>query len=773
MNSHFEAFIATHRAILASAGFSWDIDLDHRGKAVGQTAWNLTRMSGGTKKPIQYLNNFGFEESARRLLNESSAHSGSAITDHAIVSKAWQDLIKAAVVEQIFVRKNTPAYIALSIIRPLRVIATCCPSRQPWQLTLDDILASFEIAKKAQDSGKLGDLVAGLTKILFDHNHLSDAGPLYPALSSARLTPGTQRKAKFLQSKEAMRNSLEERKRAERLPSNRAFWELVRIVMTEDPRTYMDELRFLSLRLMLVTGFRLGEAVTLPTDWRRERNYLTPAGVQPSVLGGVDRSLMIRYFAEKQNKDGGSSVNLREAIQHVPSMFVELVEDTLERAATLTRPLRDTLSRQVSSGRLLPQFQANELVPILHLYTYLSGNPFWLEFDGLETKYWIERCRSDPETQFDDLYNLQVRDLQRSSRPVNPTAYVFFNRLRRQGNVDGGLRIYDRNGRAIGDGERMRWGESHLLISELEPYLRHAKSTKVSDAGSLLVDGSNMEATGLLFLHPKRSVAEERDGIICDITRYSSISQPTNTFLAVALGETGANDTIFERYGRTDADRALKLVSHSLRHMQNNELFRLGIADSIISKRFGRTSVAQSHEYDHRTLAEELDSQEIPPDVEFSLGGKTATVLKMINAGKASGPIVEDFKRIQREEGYDAALAFLRAEADGFHATPYGTCVSSFTVSPCPKHLQCFDGCRHLTRSERPEVRRNLLDLEIKLVASLDDSRARDRKTVGAHNQLMHAERLLAGVRTLLAGEPGTHAFPDGTDFSLRSGDEP
>jgi hypothetical protein len=729
-------------------------------------------MAGGTKKPMHYLSNFGLEDSAQRLLAESPGRIPSTMPGESILSAAWQDLIKAAVVEQIFVRKNSPAYVALSIVRPLRVIATCCPSKQPWQLTFDDILASFEVAKKLQDSGKLGDLLAGLVKILFDQNHLSDAGPLYPALSSARLTPGTHRKAKFLQSKEALRSSLEERKRSDRLPSNKAFWELVRIVMTEDPRTHMDELRFLSLRLMLVTGFRLGETVTLPADWRRERNYLTPDGGKPSAVGGVDRSLMIRYFAEKQNADGGSSINLREAIQHVPDMFVQFIEDTLERAAILTTPLRNTLARQVATGRTLPQFSEDQLVPILHLYPHLSGNPFWLEFEKGEMENWISRCRSDPLTQFDELYNMQLRDLQRSSRPVNPTAYVFFNRLKRKAKVDRNLRFYSIGGRIIGDSERMRWGESFLLISELEDYLQREKSTKVSDASPLLVDGSEMAATGLLFLHPKRSIAEERNGLICDITRYASVSKPTNAFLAVALGDTENGETIFERYGRTDADRSLRLISHSLRHLQNNELFRLGIADSIITKRFNRSSVTQSYEYDHRSLAEDLDSQELPPDIEYSLGGKTATVLKMINAGKASGPIVDDFKRIQRNEGDESALAFLRAEADGFHATPYGTCVSSFTVSPCPKHLQCFDGCRHLTLSERPEVRRNLLALEVKLIASLDDSRGRKRNTIGAENQVKHAEKLLSGVRTLLAGEPGTHAFPDGPDFSLGLGSE-
>ncbi|WP_229490829.1 hypothetical protein [Pseudoduganella namucuonensis] len=39
----------------------------------------------------------------------------------------------------------------------------------------------------------------------------------------------------------------------------------------------------------------------------------------------------------------------------------------------------------------------------------------------------------------------------------------------------------------------------------------------------------------------------------------------------------------------------------------------------------------------------------------------------------------------------------LHFEADGFHASPYGHCLNSFTVDPCPKHLECFANCRHLS----------------------------------------------------------------------------
>jgi hypothetical protein len=270
-----------------------------------------------------------------------------------------------------------------------------------------------------------------------------------------------------------------------------------------------------------------------------------------------------------------------------------------------------------------------------------------------------------------------------------------------------------------------------------------------------------------LFLHPKRSLAEERNDGLCDVTRYISVNRPDPTFVALSLGGAKHVPSIFERYGQTDEDRALTIEAHSLRHLQNTELFRLGVADTIISKRFNRRSVAQSYEYDHRSLAEELDQIEMDDDLEIMLGQKATTVAKMITAGKANGPIVDSFLRIQRNEGDTAAYEFLRAEADGFHATPYGHCLNSFTVDPCPKHLECFSGCRHLSATDLPENRHNLIRLEGKLKGAIEIIRARPSNSVGWQNQLEHAEQRLKGVQTLLVTPVGHPAFPNGVDFSI------
>ncbi|WP_039756909.1 hypothetical protein, partial [Chromobacterium haemolyticum] len=290
--------------------------------------------------------------------------------------------------------------------------------------------------------------------------------------------------------------------------------------------------------------------------------------------------------------------------------------------------------------------------------------------------------------------------------------------------------------------------------------------TKVSDLASFSVASGWLPPWEILLLHPKRSLVEERNGGICDVTRYMAVNVPDATFIGNSLGQRPTSETLFSRYGETEEDRGLTLNSHSLRHLQNTELFRLGIADTIITKRFNRRSVAQSYEYDHRSLAEELDTMELPMEVEFALGEKATTVAKMIASGKAHGPIVDAFKRIQATEGDAAAFEYLKAEADGFHATPYGHCLNSFTVDPCPKHLECFSGCRHLSATNLPEQRAALIRLKGKLASALEHAQSRPSKSIGRKNQIAHAAERLEGVRKILAAQDGEYPFPDGPDLS-------
>jgi hypothetical protein len=764
MNPHYSSFIELGQRLAKDKGLPWLIPLDEGGTARDGIGWNLTASVGDVPPPNHYLRDLGSDAKALDVINAKRLSTHQKPLGRKPLSAGWQDLIKAAVAEQLLFKRNTTGHVCNNIARPLRVLATCI-DKEPWELTLDDIQAAIGVAKAIQASGKLGDLVVAIVKVLLDAQHICDVGQMYPMLGVTRI-PVRSVKSKHTMSQDELRSNLEERKRAERLPERRAFWELVRIVMTEKPRTYMDELRFAAIRTMIITGFRIGEAALLPVDWKRERNYFDIKGRPAGELGGISSSLLLRHFAEKQQSEESDSRVLRESTQPVPDMFRQVLTETLERAAQLTQPMRDTLRLQCESGRLLPWYSETDVVHFVDLYTRITGNPSWLDID---CSAFIERYRNSYDASvLNELHLYLKQNYECSAGKLDMAIYMFGNRLQKQmQRGETALRFRDGAGQSMAVDRRMSWGETYLSVGELEAHIRNSTPTKVSDMAPMPLEGSTINSWEFLFLLPKRSLAEERNDGICDITRCMAVSRPDPTFIGTALGDFKDRPSLFNRYGSTPEDRSMSIESHTLRHLQNTELFRLGVADTIISKRFNRRSVTQSYEYDHRSLAEELDQIEIAEDIEIMLGEKATTVAKMISAGKANGPIVDAFRRIQTIDGDIAAYEYLRVEADGFHATPFGHCLNSFTVDPCPKHLECFANCRHLSATDLPENRHNLMILEQKFKIAIETITARPSASLGWQNQLDHAQERLAGVQKLLTTPPGEVVFPNGVDLAV------
>ena len=122
-------------------------------------------------------------------------------------------------------------------------------------------------------------------------------------------------------------------------------------------------------------------------------------------------------------------------------------------------------------------------------------------------------------------------------------------------------------------------------------------------------------------------------------------------------------------------------------------------------------------------------------------------------------------------------------------------------VDPCQKHLECFNGCKHLSATDLAQTRNNLVLLEARFDTAVRTIEARKANIlvgrqaklpassageavpnalqavtrllekristgVGLDNQLHHAQVRLAAVRKLLETAPGELVFPDGVDLS-------
>ncbi len=755
MNENFQAYVTAARRLAVDRDICWELVPGPDGRLPSMLAWELNSLCGTPPPPKLLLSDLGTDSTSLGPLNKRRAVNAMKITEKIALSEGWQDLIKAAVLDQIFVQGNKARHALLGIARPLRVIATCSGDIEPWELTADHIALAREVAAEVQASGQLALLVDQVTRNIIDHHHLATGCPLQPV--SAR-----RRRSKTTPSEKRAdpRQDLAQRKDVEKLPEARAFWELVRIVFTVPPKSFLDELRFAQVKILILCGLRIGEVCMIPTDWQRRREYVDASGKPAGDSGGISESLMLRYFAEKRSLEDHNGTLLYPEAQHIPAIFEPPLQEALDRVARLTAPLRNRLKAQVTTGRLLPEFEPDQLVAVVELYPYLSGNPF-IYPDPLEAELTAKYKQSFDIEVLQEIHARQLV-LGRQGVEIRNEVRIYFAKIRR--GREQNLPFRAKNGLPL---LRSDYTNGYFRIDELEALIRSMMPTKLSDTDGFRSTAGDIQSYELLLLGPKRSLGEERNGGICDVLRYCFVGRVTAEDLMINLGDRpGMGRSIFARYGETEEDQQLSVDTHAFRHLQNTELFRLGIADTIITKRFGRKSVAQSYEYDHRSLAEELAAIDLPEFAGTTLGPKAQQVFRMIAAGKIKGQLVEEFLRIQRAQGDEIAFTFLAAEADGFHTTPYGFCVNSFTVDPCPKHLECYNGCRHLSTTELPAHRINLERLQEQLKIAVVTIEARPSQSIGRSNQLMHAKTRLDNVQKALDSVPGTKPFENGADLS-------
>lgn len=748
MTEEFRTFVRSARRIAEERGLSWNPPLEDDGRVVRGHAWDLSA-AVGDPPPRALLSHLGTDATCTPHLSPPGEQGSCAL------SPAWQDLVKAVAVDQVLVRRNRPISSICNVIRPLRILATCAQGTEPWELTRSIVDTAVKVAPAIQPRSQLPNLIVGVVRGVFDLNHLALECPLLPA---SRFQRGVRITELGSDDSPAVRKKLADIKGAKKLPDERALWELVRIVFTEKPRSFLDVLRFAEVKILLLCAFRIGEVCMIPADWRREREYLSLDGRPAGEAGGISTSLMVRHFAEKQRGRTDDAVVLYESVQHVPEVFRDVLSNALEQVREITEPLRQRLKAQTETGRAFPEYARDDFMPAREFLCRTNGL--------LESK--TTPLPSDLVDEYRTTWSTRtldaLREQQRKARSGPSSAMkVGLSKLLRPSAPP----PRKANGAVWPPGERVWWDEAFFRLDECERFVEQELPTKMPDRIPYrLANGKLLYPHELLFLAPKRSLLEERNGGICDLGLYFAVGKLDPLDLERHLGGFRMPG-IFARYGQTDADRSLRMNTHSFRHLQHTELFRLGIADTIIAKRFSPAGgVRQRYAYDHRSLAEELDAMEVPPGTDAKLSPAAKDTLKIFSSGRVRGPLVEEFQRIQREEGDEAALDFLKNEADGFHVTPYGFCLTNFTVDACPKHLECFNGCRHLALSSDEAPRRNLELLRDRLRQTLGEIQTATAAGSGRQNQLQHTKIRLANVERALSCVAGARPFADGRDLS-------
>lgn len=777
MNDFYVAFIGRSKKLAAEKRLVWDMTYNDLGLVEKTERWNLTNLCGMVPPPTLWLRDMGYDNKCLPVLNRFLERAGKISRSDGPMPANWQDFYKSVLLNELLVKRNKPSHALTNIGRQIRILATCAHETDPWALTSDIVQLAYNVALLMSDSGKLAANVAMTVRTIIDGLHLADQSPLagfcvpFPTSEANAAEKQVQkiRKANNIYSTvDQRRSELAQRKAAGKLPGERAFWELVRIVFTEKPKTFSDAVRFCQIKVAIVTGFRMGENATIPVDWERWRDYVDTNGKPAGESGGISRSLMLRHFAEKQADDVGTrksdseireqTIVLYETAQHVPQIFEEIVCESLMTAKRITQPMRNRLRHQTETGRLFPELDPNDLIPGWDLRNRCTGSIKFAK-SPIPERLILAYRESFRLDALEQIRSQQIESLQRDGADVEVGKYL--SRLRK----NYGLTPRRATGEPYQDGQSVDSKDLYYKVGEVEDFMPRIAPTKMPDRASFtLQDGTQLYPHDLMFLLPINDRLESLDRGILDIARYFAVGRVSPSDMHWHLG--GRPDNLFSRYGETEEDRNLSLNTHSLRHLQNGELFRLGVADTIITKRFNRRSVTQSYEYNHASLGEDLAYIDLPKNAE-RMGPRAQEVLRMIGAGRVAGTVVDEFHKIQRELGDDAAFDYLDAEADGLHVTPYGFCVNSFSMDPCPKHIECYNGCQHLCRTDVAEEQRNLerLGKRMQQVVDTIKSTPADQRSLGWSNQLKHADVRLRNIRKALATRPGQRPFPDGPDL--------
>lgn len=765
MNEHLARLVEAGERLAMANRLPWDIGDNATGKAAKSERWNLTALAGQVPPPTLWLTGFTFSEAELAALQATMPPDHPQLPLRSSMTRGWADLCKSVVLDEILIKKNKPQHALINVLRPLRILALCAQETAPTDITPEQVRMAYNVAMLFGTSGKIALNLKMAVRNQLDVRHVANHSPLFryctPYATATAATrhaavESLENRANNYRRTDRQRKELSDRKASDRLPDETAFWELVRIIYTERPKTFSDALRFEQLKLAIATGMRVGETVRLPYDCLLWTQHIDPLGRPVEAQGGVSRSLSLRYFAEKQPDDEKTSgTYLYESLQHVPALLADMTQEAVERARSLSAPMRARLERQVATGRIFPELEEGGLVLAWDMYTRLSGAIQIISrplHDDLAEKY---RASYDGNV-LDEIREWQESRRHRYGLSTNIAKYwAKFCKAT-------GVEIVDARNRPFRGGTP--WLDAFVNVEDVEAAVRKAMATKLSDTTPLPLKNSSISSADILFLMPIRSLIEGRNSGILDVKRYAFVGRASASDIQHMLA--GGDNGFFSRYAQNPEPRGLKMVTHSIRHLQNAELFRVGVSDAIITKRFGRRNVTQSHAYDHRSLAEDLAHVDLP-EAAASLGDRTKELAKLIVARRVSGPIIDEFLQVQTSKGDQAAFEYLEAEADGLHVTPYGLCVNSFVVDPCPKHLECFNGCRHLTRTKVTSEQENLqklLDMTIRVESSIK-AVPESNRNVGWENQLQSIATRVRNIKMVLDTAPDSKPFPDGQDL--------
>jgi hypothetical protein len=403
-----------------------------------------------------------------------------------------------------------------------------------------------------------------------------------------------------------------------------------------------EEILLRTIDLLIVTGQRVNEITHIPYDCWVEKAVVDSIGrKEKDANGNYIINYGIRYYAEKKFKT---------RVHWLANQDIPMAKRAIERLKKLTIEVREVAKWQENNiGEVLNYKNEKNEISEIDLIKYLSFNYIFYLRGYLKNKGLLP-IRKDIE-----------------------------NRTRISSNRMGYPQIYK-----LDDIKNTLLKElpSHNILQEN----RNNSIKTILKTSEIL----SIRFEGAFRFRRKSNILKIYPGIV----KFKEINE--------ALGNIRGIESIFERRKLTEADGTkIKFTSHQPRHWRNTIYELSGMSNVQQALALGRQNLTQNKAYQHTSIKEKLSLHQ--DFLSFnSLNDKVLFLKKGIREQTIFGEITDTYHLIKQEEGLESAEGFLGTHGLAIHLTPFGGCTHDFSQSPCQKHLQCWNGCSHLHRTNTP-----------------------------------------------------------------------
>lgn len=481
---------------------------------------------------------------------------------------------------------------------------------------------------------------------------------------------------------------------------------------SNNPLSEGEEILLRVIDLLIATGQRGNEVAVIPYDCWVERPIKGATG--EVVVDANGRPLVecgIRYFAEKQ---------FQSRVHWFAESDVPLARRAVERLKVLTQEQREIARWQESHpGRLWdysPQTVMSEV----------------------EVLRWLGFSRNRDTTR-----NLYVYFLRNGIHPCDQT----------KDRTKAIKRSY-----LAGDIERF-----------LVPKLRGHAALTENVGGTLCVVLKTSETLAIAFDGQFRLGGREAN-VFRAIPRRVTLVDINH-----ALGDDEKYASIFSRRSLIESNGTpIRLTSHQPRHWRNTIYHLTGMSDVQQALALGRKRLDQNTYYQHTSIEENTAAHQ-----EFLAFNSHHERIDFLHTGirdkRIQGALTDSYHALLSDKGTTSAEAFLTVHATALHITPFGGCIHDFSQAPCPKHLQCWNGCSHLHLMGTPSERANLEKQAKNLTKAITIMRDAGAGEAGSGVWLADQEDKLNNLKSVLARDINVgvkRVFPNGHPMTVADTDK-